>query len=72
MFCCWMFFQRALWIHKRVFRDNDGRDLIGKRFPKLVMAISYVQMLVSFEHVVAAMVSELPKEKDTVLSRSLC
>ena len=44
---------------------------IGKRFPKLVMAISYVQMLVSFEHVVAAMVSELLKEKDTVLSRSL-
>ena len=45
---------------------------IGKRFPKLVMAISYVQMLVSFEHVVAAVVSELLKEKDTVLSRSLC
>ena len=45
---------------------------IGKRFPKLVIAISYVQMLVSFEHAVAAMVSELLKEKDTVLSRSLC
>ena len=71
MFCCWMFFQRALWIYKRIFRDNIGGDLIGKRFPKLVMAISYVQMLVSFEHVVAAMVSELLKEKDTVLSRSL-
>ena len=24
MFCCWMFFQRALWIHKRVFCDNIG------------------------------------------------
>ena len=23
----WMFFQRALWIHKRIFRDNIGGDL---------------------------------------------
>ena len=40
---------------------------IGKRFPKLVMAISYVQMLVSFEHVVAVWSANCSKKRTRYL-----
>ena len=72
MFCCRFFFKEFCEFTKEFVVIILEGIWIGKRFPKLVIAISYVQMLVSFEHVVAAMVSELLKEKDTVLTRSLC
>ena len=39
----------------------------ARDFGNSFKAILYVQMLVSFEHVVAAMVSALLKEKETVI-----
>ena len=66
------FVQRIWWIPNRVFRENVGGVWLARNFGISFKEILYVQMLVSFEHVVAAMVSELLKEKDTVLSRSLC
>ena len=72
MCCCWIVFREFCGFTKEFFVIVLEGIWIGKSFPKLVMAISYVQMLVSVEHVVAAMVSELLEEKDTVLSRSLC
>ena len=40
---------------------------LARDFGNSFKAILYVQMLVSFEHVVAAMVSALLKEKETVI-----